>query len=93
MPEMPSRLATALADRYRIERELGAGGMATVYLAGDPRHHGEVAIEVLKPEPSASDGSGRPPSPLAKSWHRETGRPIFPGRPGEPRSRGKGAKA
>ena len=33
--EIPSRLATAMADRYRIERELGAGGMATVYLAQD----------------------------------------------------------
>ena len=37
-------LATALADRYRIERELGEGGMATVYLAEDLRHHRRVAI-------------------------------------------------
>ena len=37
MPEITSRLSTALADRYKIEREIGAGGMATVYLAEDLR--------------------------------------------------------
>ncbi len=47
-PDLP--LARALADRYRIERELGAGGMATVYLAEDLKHHRMVAIKVLKPE-------------------------------------------
>ena len=45
-----SRLATALSDRYRIERELGQGGMATVYLAEDLKHHRKVAIKVLRPE-------------------------------------------
>jgi serine/threonine protein kinase/Flp pilus assembly protein TadD len=45
-----SRLAAALAGRYRIERELGRGGMATVYLAQDLRHARGVAIKVLKPE-------------------------------------------
>ena len=44
-----SHLATALADRYRIERELGAGGMATVYLAQDLKHERKVAVKVLKP--------------------------------------------
>jgi tRNA A-37 threonylcarbamoyl transferase component Bud32 len=48
------RLATALAGRYRIERELGAGGMATVYLAEDLKHDRKVAIKVLKPELAAS---------------------------------------
>src|SRR4030095_13033523 len=43
-------LTTALADRYRIERELGQGGMATVYLARDLRHDRNVAREVLRPE-------------------------------------------
>ena len=47
---IPDRLVAALADRYRIERELGAGGMATVYLAHDLRHDRDVAIKVLKPE-------------------------------------------
>ena len=47
---IPERLSAALADRYRIERELGAGGMATVYLAHDVRHDRKVAIKVLKPE-------------------------------------------
>jgi hypothetical protein len=42
------RLATALADRYRIERERGAGGMATVYLAHDLTHDREVAIKVRR---------------------------------------------
>ena len=54
-----SRLATALADRYRIERELGQGGMATVYLAEDIKHHRKVAIKVLHPELSAVLGPDR----------------------------------
>jgi serine/threonine protein kinase len=45
-----SRLSAALADRYRIERELGAGGMATVYLAEDLKHQRRVAIKVLRPD-------------------------------------------
>ncbi len=53
------RLAAALADRYRIERELGAGGMATVYLAHDLKHEREVAIKVLREDLSASLGAGR----------------------------------
>ena len=44
-----SPLAAALADRYRIDRELGAGGMATVYLAHDLKHDRAVALKVLKP--------------------------------------------
>ncbi|MBA2627541.1 MAG: serine/threonine protein kinase, partial [Gemmatimonadales bacterium] len=44
------RLTAALVDRYRIERELGQGGMATVYLAEDLKHRRRVAIKVLKPE-------------------------------------------
>ena len=40
----------ALADRYVIERELGAGGMAIVYLAEDSKHHRKVAVKVLRPE-------------------------------------------
>jgi hypothetical protein len=43
----PPRLATALSCRYRIERRLGAGGMATVYLAADVRHDGKVTLEVI----------------------------------------------
>ncbi len=42
-------LLTALADRYTIERELGAGGMATVYLARDRKHDRDVALKVLRP--------------------------------------------
>jgi serine/threonine-protein kinase len=53
------RLTAALADRYRIERELGAGGMATVYLAHDVRHARNVAIKVLKPELAAVLGAER----------------------------------
>jgi len=52
-------LATALANRYRIERELGAGGMATVYLAQDLKHDRKVAIKVLKPELAAVLGADR----------------------------------
>jgi len=53
------RLAAALADRYRIERELGAGGMATVYLAQDLKHERKVAIKVLRQELAASLGADR----------------------------------
>jgi eukaryotic-like serine/threonine-protein kinase len=53
------RLAAALSDRYRIERELGAGGMATVYLAEDLKHRRRVAVKVLKPELAAVLGADR----------------------------------
>ena len=54
-----SRLSVSLADRYRIERELGAGGMATVYLAHDLKHDRNVAIKVLRPELAAVIGAER----------------------------------
>ncbi len=44
------RLKAALADRYAIQEELGAGGMATVYLAEDLKHHRKVAVKVLLPD-------------------------------------------
>src|SRR6476620_5346547 len=53
------RLTAALADRYRIERELGQGGMATVYLAQDLKHDRKVAVKVLKPELAAVLGAER----------------------------------
>ena len=53
------RLKSALADRYAIEQELGAGGMATVYLAEDLKHHRKVAIKVLRPELAAALGPER----------------------------------
>jgi eukaryotic-like serine/threonine-protein kinase len=54
-----SQLTTALSGRYRIERELGAGGMATVYLAHDLRHDRPVAIKVLHPQLAAALGGER----------------------------------
>ncbi len=56
---MTDRLAAALADRYTLERELGAGGMATVYLAADLKHDRKVAIKVLKPDLAAVLGAER----------------------------------
>jgi serine/threonine-protein kinase len=53
------RLTAALSGRYRIERALGAGGMATVYLARDVRHDREVALKVLRPELAAAIGVDR----------------------------------
>ena len=50
MSDPVSRLNAALEGRYRIERELGEGGMATVYLADDLKHERKVALKVLKPE-------------------------------------------
>jgi serine/threonine-protein kinase len=57
--ESSDHLKAALADRYRIERQLGAGGMATVYLAEDVKHDRKVAIKVLKPELAAVLGAER----------------------------------
>ena len=54
-----SSLADALSDRYRIERELGAGGMATVYVAHDIKHDRDDAIKVLKAELSSTLGPAR----------------------------------
>ena len=59
MADQLPRLTEALADRYRIERELGAGGMATVYLAQDLRHDRKVALKVLRPELAAILGAER----------------------------------
>jgi TolB-like protein/tetratricopeptide (TPR) repeat protein/tRNA A-37 threonylcarbamoyl transferase component Bud32 len=57
------QLASALSDRYTIERVLGSGGMATVYLAEDLKHHRKVAVKVLRPELAAALGTDR--------FHRE----------------------
>jgi tRNA A-37 threonylcarbamoyl transferase component Bud32 len=59
MSFVPEALKTALADRYRIERQLGQGGMATVYLATDLKHEREVALKVLRPELGAVLGTER----------------------------------
>jgi len=53
------RLKVALADRYAIERELGSGGMATVYLAEDLKHRRKVALKLLRPELAAVIGADR----------------------------------
>jgi len=59
MPLVRDALAEALADRYVIDRELGRGGMATVYVAEDRRHDRQVAIKVLRPEVGAAIGADR----------------------------------
>ena len=59
MTEPLPRLVASLADRYRLERELGQGGMATVYLAQDLKHDRKVAVKVLRPELAAVIGADR----------------------------------
>ena len=59
MTDSFGRLEAALTGRYRIERELGAGGMATVYIAEDLKHHRQVAVKVLRPDVAASLGAER----------------------------------
>ncbi len=59
MTDLLDRLTAALADRYAIEHEIGAGGMATVYLAQDARHKRKVAVKVLRPELAAGLGPER----------------------------------
>jgi len=63
MSDILSRLSDALADRYTVEREIGSGGMATVYLAQDLRHERQVALKVLRPDLAATLGAER--------FHRE----------------------
>ena len=59
MADLFARLQAALADRYRVERELGRGGMATVFLALDLKHDRPVAVKVLRPELAAALGPER----------------------------------
>jgi len=59
MTELPTSFTDAIRDRYIVEREIGAGGMAMVYLARDVRHNRQVAVKVLKPELAASLGAER----------------------------------
>ena len=59
MSDAVARLNVALQGRYAIERELGEGGMATVYLANDLKHGRKVALKVLKPELAAVIGAER----------------------------------
>jgi serine/threonine-protein kinase len=59
MDDVVDRLTSALAERYRIDRELGRGGMAIVLLAEDRKHQRPVAIKVLRPEIAQSVGAGR----------------------------------
>jgi serine/threonine-protein kinase len=61
MADTLTRLRAALGDRYKIEREIGAGGMATVYLAQDLKHDRAVALKVLRPELAATLGPDRFP--------------------------------
>ncbi|NIM52509.1 MAG: protein kinase, partial [Gemmatimonadales bacterium] len=59
MSDAFDRVKQALAGRYAIERELGSGGMATVYLAEDLKHHRKLAVKVLRPDLTATLGSER----------------------------------
>lgn len=59
MSDAFERLKTTLSDRYSIESKIGAGGMATVYLADDLKHHRKVAVKVLLPDLAAALGPGR----------------------------------
>ena len=59
MTDVLTRLATSLAGHYEVQRELGAGGMATVYRAVDLKHQRDVAIKVLHPDLGAALGGER----------------------------------
>jgi hypothetical protein len=59
MPDIPLALSRALVDRYHLEHDLGAGGMARVYLATDVKHHRQVALKVLRPALAAVIGAER----------------------------------
>ena len=59
MPDPLTRLSAALAGRYVVERKIGEGGMATVWLADDVKHHRKVALKVMDPEVAAAMGAER----------------------------------
>ena len=59
MTDVPDALRSALADRYGLDRVIGRGGMATVYLAADLKHRRRVAVKVLRPDLAASIGTDR----------------------------------
>ena len=59
MTEVPETLKKSLAGHYDLEREIGRGGMATVYLANDVKHGRNVAVKVLRPDLAASLGADR----------------------------------
>ncbi|MBA3466314.1 MAG: hypothetical protein H0T21_02820, partial [Gemmatimonadaceae bacterium] len=59
MPDFLEQVRSALAGHYDVESEIGQGGMATVYLAGDRKHHRKVAIKVLRAELAAAVGPER----------------------------------
>jgi serine/threonine protein kinase len=67
MPSLQYQLAPGLAGRYHLERELGQGGMAVVFLAQDLRHDRKVALKVLRPDLSAAIGAEMTPEELRKS--------------------------
>src|SRR3989449_459555 len=79
MPELEERLRIALADRYALERELGRGGMAVVFLARDPRHDRAVAIKVLRHEIAAALGADRflREIQIAAKLHHPRVRPLY----------------
>ena len=91
MADARARLTAALSDRYRLERELGQGGMATVYLAEDLKHDRKVAIKVLKPELAAVLGAARFVQEIKTTAALQHPHilPLFDSRPASPR-RGEG---
>lgn len=77
MADQTDHLFTALADRYRLERRLGEGGMATVYLAEDLKHDRKVALKVLHPELAAVLGAQRFLMVRDHSWADMAGTPTL----------------
>ena len=81
MDDHLERLKAALANRYQVERELGRGGMATVYLAYDARHRRKVALQVLREDIAASVGAARVLREIAIAAQLQHPRPALLLRP------------
>ena len=79
-PSIPGALALALAGRYTLERPIGQGGMATVFLARDEKHGRQVAVKVLRPDLAATLGAEQfrraPASPYPRADRFRRGRRL-----------------
>ena len=80
MPSLQQQLEESLSQQYRIERELGEGGMAIVFAAIDLKHEREVAVKVLRPGSTMKSRATRHPAVIFHTWPPCATQPMCPTR-------------